>query len=38
MSCDSPRGENWSIFLKHAAATMEALRVPKKECDEVAGC
>jgi hemoglobin len=27
---------DWSIFLKHAAATMEALRVAKKECDEVA--
>ncbi|HTM07799.1 MAG TPA: group 1 truncated hemoglobin [Verrucomicrobiae bacterium] len=26
---------DWSSFLKHAAATMEALRVPKKECDEV---
>ena len=29
-------GENdWSIFLEHAGATMEALQVPKQECDEV---
>jgi len=26
---------DWSIFLNHAAATMGALKVPKKECDEV---
>jgi len=26
---------DWSIFLGHAAATMEALRVPKNECDEI---
>ena len=26
---------DWSIFLKHAGATMEALQVPKQECDEV---
>jgi hypothetical protein len=24
-----------SIFLQHAAATMEALQVPKQECDEI---
>ena len=27
--------EDWSIFLDHAGATMEALEVPKQECDEV---
>jgi hemoglobin len=26
---------DWSIFLQHAAATMEALQVPKQECDEI---
>ena len=26
---------DWSIFLQHAGATMEALQVPKQECDEV---
>jgi hemoglobin len=26
---------DWSIFLQHAAATMEALHVPKQECDEI---
>lgn len=26
---------DWSLFLKHAAATMEALRVPKRECDDI---
>ena len=26
---------DWSLFLKHAAATMEALRVPKQECDDI---
>jgi hemoglobin len=27
--------DDWSIFLKHAGATMEALQVSKLECDEV---
>lgn len=27
---------DWSVFLRHAGATMEALGVPKQECDEVA--
>ncbi len=27
---------DWSIFLQHAGATMEALQVPKQEGDEVA--
>lgn len=27
--------EDWTIFLNHAAATMEALQVPKQECDDV---
>lgn len=27
---------DWSIFLNHAGATMNALQVPQKECDEVA--
>ncbi|MGB5623944.1 MAG: group 1 truncated hemoglobin [Gammaproteobacteria bacterium] len=26
---------DWSVFLQHAGATMEALQVPKQECDEV---
>jgi len=26
---------DWSIFLQHARATMEALHVPKHECDEI---
>jgi hemoglobin len=26
---------DWSIFLQHAGATMEALQVPKQECDEI---
>ena len=26
---------DWSIFLQHAGATLEALKVPKQECDEV---
>lgn len=26
---------DWSIFLCHAGATLEALSVPKQECDEV---
>lgn len=26
---------DWKIFLTHAGATMEALKVPQKECDEV---
>ena len=27
---------DWSVFLKHAGATMEALQIPKQECEEVA--
>ena len=27
---------DWSIFLNHAGATMKALQVPQKECDDVA--
>ena len=27
--------EDWSIFLEHAGATMEALQVPQQECDDV---
>ncbi len=26
---------DWSIFLQHAGATMEALQIPKQECNEV---
>jgi hemoglobin len=26
---------DWEIFFGHAAATMEALQVPKQECDDV---
>jgi hemoglobin len=26
---------DWTIFLQHAGATMEALQVPQQECDEV---
>ena len=26
---------DWSIFLRHAGATMSALKVPKQECDEI---
>ena len=26
---------DWSVFLEHAGATMEALQVPKQECDEI---
>ena len=26
---------DWSIFLQHAGATMEALQIPKQECDEI---
>jgi hemoglobin len=26
---------DWSIFLAHAGATMQALQVPQQECDEV---
>ena len=26
---------DWSIFLQHAGATMEALQVPTQECDEI---
>ena len=27
---------DWSIFLGHAGAVMEALRIPRRECDDVA--
>ncbi len=27
---------DWANFLAHAGATMEALQIPKQECDEVA--
>jgi hypothetical protein len=27
---------DWSVFLGHAGATMKALQVPQRECDEVA--
>ncbi len=27
--------KDWSIFLQHAGATMEALQVPQQECDDV---
>ncbi len=27
---------DWAIFLQHAGATMQALRVPEQACDEVA--
>jgi hemoglobin len=26
---------DWSVFLGHAGATMEALAIPKQECDDV---
>jgi hemoglobin len=26
---------DWSVFLEHAGATMEALQIPKEECDDV---
>ena len=26
---------DWSVFLEHAGATMEALQIPKQECDEI---
>ena len=26
---------DWTIFLGHAGATMEALQIPKQECDDV---
>ena len=26
---------DWTLFLQHAGATMEALQVPQQECDEV---
>ena len=26
---------DWSTFLRHAGATMVALRIPKQECDEI---
>lgn len=28
--------EDWSIFLDHAGATMEALNVPQQECNDIA--
>lgn len=28
--------DDWSLFLRHAGATMEALQIPGQECDEVA--
>jgi hemoglobin len=27
--------DDWSIFLRHAGATMAALKVPKQECDDI---
>lgn len=27
---------DWTIFLEHAGATMQALQVPKQECDDIA--
>ena len=27
--------DDWTIFLSHAGSTMEALQVPKQECDEI---
>ena len=27
---------DWSVFLQHAGATMQALQVPQQECDEIA--
>jgi hemoglobin len=27
--------DDWSIFLQHAGATMDALEIPGQECDEV---
>ena len=29
------RDNDWSVFLQHAGATMEALQIPKQECDDV---
>lgn len=29
--------EDWAVFLQHAGATMEALHIPKQECDDVVG-
>ena len=26
---------DWSIFFEHAGATMQALHVPQKECEDV---
>ncbi len=26
---------DWSLFLQHAGATLEALQVPQQECDEI---
>ena len=28
---------DWDIFFKHAGATMETLKVPQQECDDVVG-
>lgn len=28
---------DWTIFLDHAGATMQALQVPPQECDEIVG-
>ncbi len=28
---------DWNAFIGHAVATMEALQVPKQECDDIAG-
>lgn len=28
---------DWAVFLEHAGATMQALHIPQKECDEIAG-
>ena len=27
--------DDWSIFLQHAGATMDALQIPRQECDDV---
>ena len=27
--------EDWTVFLGHAGATMEALKIPQQECDEM---
>jgi hemoglobin len=28
---------DWSRFLEHAGATMQALQIPQQECDDIAG-